>query len=430
METYFHRWYKQRGISFIGKRSISLLNRYGITPTKVIEGINLCVAALVEFDCRPTFFIPAIVVQKYPRLIHQLHQAGAEIAVHGYHHVDLSALPVEDARDALMHSVQVLKDFGVEPSGFRGPYLGCSDALLESIPTGLFNYSSNVAICWDNIPLNFDQSPFSKTLNRLYRVKPFEEAVCTPWMHFDMVEIPACIPDDLQLHDGFNMTPEKLIDYWCQMLCLIHERGELFTLVFHSELASICAQPFREIFQEVQQLKPSVWVAKMSEISDWWQEKSTFRVDFNTNENGYEISFVCSPRATVLARNLSSKIPSQAWDGNYSQIQVRRIQLPANIRPFVGMAQNISPLTVSFLQEQGYILDMNDKTAASCGVYIDAAIQSGLSNLKQLIDYIEDSTVPLIRYWRWPDGAKSALSVTGDLDALTLLDYASRPFNR
>jgi hypothetical protein len=428
METYLHKWYKQRGLAFIGKRSLSLLSRYSLTPMKVIEGIDSCMVSLAEFDYQPTFFVPAVIAQRYPRLIRQLHEEGSEIAVHGYHHVDLSALPVEDARDALMRSVQVLGNLGAAPRGFRGPYLGCSDALLESLPTGLFDYSSNVAICWDNLPLEVDQSPFSKTLNRLYRVKPSEKAVCTPWMHFGLVEIPTCIPDDLQLHDGFDMTLDKLTGHWCQMLRAIHERGELFTLLFHSELASVCAQPIRELFQEIKQLKPWVWVAKMSEISDWWREKSTFQANIVANENGSEISLICSARATVLARNLDSKIPGQAWDGNYSQIQVRKVQLPANLRPFVGLAQNTSHLVVSFLQEQGYILDMDEKTAASCEVYIDMAILSKLSDLKQLIEYIEDSRGCLMRYWRWPNGAKSALSVTADLDSLSLLDYAARLF--
>jgi len=44
----------------------------------------------------------------------------------------------------------------------------------------------------------------------------------------------------------------------------------------------------------------------------------------------------------------------------------------------------------------------------------------------ELIETIEASPGPLVRYWRWPDGAKSALAVTGDMDALTLLDYAAR----
>ena len=33
---------------------------------------------------------------------------------------------------------------------------------------------------------------------------------------------------------------------------------------------------------------------------------------------------------------------------------------------------------------------------------------------------------PVIRLWPWPNGMRSALCITGDLDALSLLDYAAR----
>ena len=80
---------------------------------------------------------------------------------------------------------------------------------------------------------------------------------------------------------------------------------------------------------------------------------------------------------------------------------------------------------MAFLREQGYILDSSE-SATRCGVYLDAAALAGLPSEVQLIDHIEACPSPLIRYWRWPNGAKSVLSVTGDLDALSLLDYASR----
>ncbi len=70
------------------------------------------------------------------------------------------------------------------------------------------------------------------------------------------------------------------------------------------------------------------------------------------------------------------------------------------------------------------------ETSTRCGTYIDAATLAGLTSDVELVRIIEASVGPLVRYWRWPGGAKSAMCVTGDLDALTLLDYASRLFAR
>ena len=41
---------------------------------------------------------------------------------------------------------------------------------------------------------------------------------------------------------------------------------------------------------------------------------------------------------------------------------------------------------------------------------------------------LETGRFPLLRLGRWPGGAKSALAVTGDVDALTIWDYALRFF--
>jgi hypothetical protein len=40
---------------------------------------------------------------------------------------------------------------------------------------------------------------------------------------------------------------------------------------------------------------------------------------------------------------------------------------------------------------------------------------------------LEDADYPLVRIGRWPNGARAALSVTSDVDAMTLLDFLRRP---
>jgi hypothetical protein len=57
---------------------------------------------------------------------------------------------------------------------------------------------------------------------------------------------------------------------------------------------------------------------------------------------------------------------------------------------------------------------------------IDAAVARLAATEGALIRHIESTDAPLVRYWRWPSEARSALCVSGDLDALTLVDYALR----
>src|SRR5439155_1296640 len=44
----------------------------------------------------------------------------------------------------------------------------------------------------------------------------------------------------------------------------------------------------------------------------------------------------------------------------------------------------------------------------------------------ELLEAIDASGGPLVRLGRWPAGARSALAATGDIDAITLLDFALR----
>jgi hypothetical protein len=78
---------------------------------------------------------------------------------------------------------------------------------------------------------------------------------------------------------------------------------------------------------------------------------------------------------------------------------------------------------MSFLREHGYVVDTSED-AARCSVYLDdvAAPDGEVA----LVELIESSAAPLLKLGRWPDGARSALCIAGDLDALSLGDYASR----
>jgi hypothetical protein len=58
------------------------------------------------------------------------------------------------------------------------------------------------------------------------------------------------------------------------------------------------------------------------------------------------------------------------------------------------------------------------------GAYVDASSLEWSE--ADVLDAIDRAPGPLVRVWRWPHGARSALAVTGDIDALTLFDFAVR----
>ncbi len=423
------RWVALRGPGYIYKRAIALGHRYGITSSKAEKRTTGFVAALAEHGCVPTLPTPGCVVQHHPDFIRHLQDAGAEIAVHSYDHVDLTACSPPEAAGQLARAAQIFNHNGIEVRGFRCPYLRCTDALLDALPGGVFEYSSNRAVRW-NLALGLngqDRTMISDVLGRIYAPLPATHTVCVPQTQSNLIEIPACLPDDLELHDGRGLDPDGMAQAWSQMLHETHQRGEACVILFHPELAEQCLEPLVTLVREAKALRPAVWIARLCDISDWWQEKSGFAVRIGSSAAGLHVSFDCSERATILTRGLEIHAAEHAWDGSYKQLTAAEIDVPAEPRPFIGLPGDAPEGIVSFLREQGYILDSSE-LATRCGTYLDAATLAGLTNEVRLIAHIEASSGPLIRYWRWPSGVKSVLSVTGDLDALSLMDYLHRLF--
>jgi hypothetical protein len=345
--------------------------------------------------------------------------------------VNLAARTPNEARRQLVRAAEVFAHHGIEVYGFRCPYLSATGDLLDALPKGVFDYSSNRAIWWDVMPSTFHDGRTSTpdVLRRLYRPTSALDTVCAPWTRPNVLEIPVCLPDDLELHDGLGLDPEGMTQAWSEILHRTHQRGELFNLVFHPELARSDLHPLVTTVREAGRLQPPVWIARLRDISDWWREKSGFGTVTSSTSAGLCISFTCSERATILVRGLDTPGLGPVWHGMYRELKTKELHVPAASRPFVGLPEDAPKGVASFLREQGYILDTGE-TAPRCGTYIDAATLARLASEVELVRYIEASTGPLVRYWRWPDGAKSAMCITGDLDALTLLDYAYRLFAR
>lgn len=411
----------------MGKRAVNLFDRYRLSPARAIQRIESCLNVLISQDCRPTFPTPGFAVERYPKVIRHLQDNGAEIAIHSYQHIDLNRVPVHQACGQLIKAVDTFESRGIEVHGFRCPYLHFSNELLDAIPRGLFEYSSNVTISWDSDPgmRSQNKNKILEILQKLYVSKPSADFISVPFERHNTLEIPISLPDDMTLIDGLKYGPDETGWAWSQVLENTHRRGELFNLIFHLELTDQCEQAFREVIRQAKQKHPSVWIARLCDISEWWREKTGFRMEISPLPTGLRLTFLCSPRATILVRGFEFDGSRRAWDKSYQRLLTQTLDVPAYPRPFVGLTSRAPRETVAFLLAQGYILDLG-QTARDCGMYLDEARLASLASETRLIDFIETGASPLVRYWRWPNGAKSAMSITGDLDALSLSDYLSR----
>ena len=419
-------WLHHRDANYIASRAVSLVKRYGITPAtaqrRILEGMNL----FARHGCSPTFPTPGRVVDAHPEFCRTVQQMGAELAVHGYDHVDFRSLSTRAAHAQFATAVRAFEDAKIEVAGFRCPYLSYDPSLSKSLPANAFRYSSNRAVWWDVLTSEMTEESNSifKTLQSFYRAASADTTIVTPRLESDVVEIPASLPDDLQLYDGLGLDIDSVKRVWMQILDQTHERGELFALLFHPESFSQSGTALETILIRALELNPHIWIARLKDVSEWWHEKSRFSVDVMETTSGLHLQFNCSQRATVLARGFtSSKL--QDWYCRYSVLEGRELFVPGMVKPFIGVEQQPPMKTVRFLREQGYIVESSD-AGRNCSLFLSNQQLGTLSSELEVIKLIESHPARLVRYWRWPAKARSALSFTGDLDALCLVDYLKR----
>lgn len=426
-------WLALRDPLYIGLRLVTLFRRYGVTASLAKARALECVQTLARAGCRPTFMTPGQVVGWHGSFCRQLQDLGAELAVHGYHHLDHRALSADEARSQFTRAAAAYRQNGIAFEGFRCPYLSYTSQLDALLPDGAFEYSSNEAIWWDVVSEPSAQTSGNGAravfvgLSRFYQAARARTHVAVPRRSGHLVEIPVCVPDDLQLLDGLRLDERAVGQAWMEVLHLTHRRGELFDLMFHPESFAQCGPALEAVLQEARALEPPVWVSQLRDVNRWWREKASFGVERHESERGLHLAFQCSERATILVRNLEIDERTVPWHGSYRALTGRTLQLPPNLHPFVGVADDAPPALAAFLREQGYLV-ATGPDAAAAGVYLGSREIAALGTEVQLVDFIESSTAPLVRFWRWPAHARSALCITGDLDALSLTGYIARVF--
>jgi len=90
----------------------------------------------------------------------------------------------------------------------------------------------------------------------------------------------------------------------------------------------------------------------------------------------------------------------------------------------LGLSPNVSPALADFLRQQGYLTEVGVE-ARQYAYYFDQVTFSS-EEQRPLLDHLENTDCPLARLGRWPNAARSALSITGDIDCFDPVDYLAR----
>jgi peptidoglycan/xylan/chitin deacetylase (PgdA/CDA1 family) len=383
---------------------------------------------LRRFECSATFPITAVTLKRHGDTIAKYLDQNIEFAVHGYTHVDYGKLAPQTQLVHLQHAREVFAHAGMMPMGFRSPYLRRDDHLYSAIEAAGFFYVSNQPILWDALD---DGVLAPATIASYERALAFynpwqaSERLSLPRHEGNLVEIPIALPDDEILIERLGGTKGLVRDTWQRILSQTYQRGELFTLQLHPERIDLCADGLSAILTEARALTPAVWCARLDEIAAWWKARAGTIQEVSGAEDGEYHCIVSGPKGTtVLARAIEVNAPSSPWTNGYQEVKATRFTFKSPLRPLIGLSPSTSNILGSFLRQQGYIVETSqERERYTC--YIDQ-VNFDISQEHSILAQIEGSGCPLLRLGRWPNGAQSALAITGDIDALTLWDYGLR----
>lgn len=130
---------KQYGFLILIKSLISINRLYlqSIYVRKVLDFAK-------ENEIRFTFFITAKNLKKKHSLINRMIDEGHEIGSHSYNHILHGNKTYERVAKEFIIAQKEFKKYGVEPLGFRAPFLSINESVIKAIGDFGMKYSSNI----------------------------------------------------------------------------------------------------------------------------------------------------------------------------------------------------------------------------------------------------------------------------------------------
>jgi peptidoglycan/xylan/chitin deacetylase (PgdA/CDA1 family) len=423
---------KSRGTRNLLRRIGTVLCRFGVTSNRFENTLTRYYAVTRELDCVPTLPITAKVLERHSKLIKELSSQGIEFAVHGYIHIDYGVLSLQEQLRHFKKAIYSFESCHVPFTGFRAPFLRINEETTKALGSLPFHYDSSYAINWDvldkNKFTNHEWNAYNSLLD-FNRPRKSQHYLSLPKFVDGFVEIPVSFPDDEGMVDRLEISDSTAIaDIWKSVLQKTYNRGELFTISLHPERISLCENALIDTLRQARQLSPVVWVTALGEIAEWWKRRATFTFKISPEVRGkYRVQANCSNDATILLKNCTVDVPVTEWANGYQSVSSKDFILESPKYPVIGVNLDSSQAAVNFLKSEGFAVERSEQSD-KYSIYLNNLSQFQEADEKSLSERIERADAPLLRYWRWPDHARSALSVTGDIDSVTLIDFVLRIF--
>lgn len=163
--------------------------------------VQQLIEILDKYDLKVTFFVVGDWVDKYPKSVKQLYEAGHEIMNHSDNHAHYSSLSTEQIiNDVNACNDKVAQITGVKPDLFRAPYGEYDDHVIATL-----NAMGMYTIQWDVDSLDWKNLSANEITNRVISKTESGSIVL---FHSGAKNTPEALPDilDFLLADGYEIV--------------------------------------------------------------------------------------------------------------------------------------------------------------------------------------------------------------------------------
>lgn len=420
MLNYLNHIIRSKGLNNIAGRFFMICNRFGIGARKSQKALTEILDITEQYGCTPTLCFTADLLNQNHAFIKALSTRNVDISIHGYHHANYAHMPYAKQAGEIRKAKQGFQKHGIPVSGFRAPFLQHDNDTTRAIASNGLPWSSNHIIFFSLNGNNYRKQLTKETLKILRKFYDFTFLKNTPAIPFPVdnhIEIPVSAPCDEILIDRLKIRdPDTMSTLWLDMLDTVREKGELFTFLFHPERIPFVKAPLDTLLKKTTGYK-DVWIASLTEIALWWQERASFKFDISQDETGsYKISPTCSDRATLAVQHPGGNI-------DFVDLKEKKtFTLKTPRKPVIGVSRLVLDKVINCLRNDAFIIDP-DCAPSECAFYLN---DNTGGDERTILDMTKTARFPLIRFWRWPNNFKSALAITADVDSMTLIDFIRR----
>jgi glycosyltransferase involved in cell wall biosynthesis/peptidoglycan/xylan/chitin deacetylase (PgdA/CDA1 family) len=401
----------------------TIATRFGLSARKSRGHFEELLSVTDRYGVRPTLPVTAVTARRHPELVRWLQDRGVEVAAHGYVHNDYKSISAVEQLNQVQRARDEMNSLGFEVRGWRCPYSRWNEDTMAALRRTGFEYDATPVYEWpafdqENIVMSPEARADYERLCKLYSVQDAGTRAVLPHSSDGLVQIPMSIPQDEDMVDRLHLRPDQMSRVWLRVLTETRQLGELFVVCLHPERARLCREPLDAILCEARRAG-DVWIAPLGDIADWWLErkKATIRLEPNGQDGKWRLISDASRRSVTA-------MGEQTLRGAGS------LDISSKLKPAVFAGTGWPEATIARVAEAGYIVENNGIDRALCAARLGDRF-SPSAHPDEIVRWLGGHDRDLARVLPWPSragqpGFRSCLSITGDVDAITLFDFALR----